>query len=155
MTPALSVKKSTLLLLILSGLLLAGFTWWFFVASQTIFPRAVKIGGEEYTLEIAATNATRALGLGGRDQLCTRCGMLFIFDAPARQSFWMRGMRFPLDIVWLSGDTIVHIERQVSQESEAVYRPEAVADRVLELNAGTTDTLEVGRRVQFLFPSGS
>src|SRR3989344_8724609 len=63
----------------------------------------VSIGGVEYTLEMANTDAVRAKGLSGRDELCLRCGMLFVFEQPGQYAFWMKDMRLPLDIVWLLG----------------------------------------------------
>lgn len=109
----------------------------------------VSIRGEEYTLEIADTDSSRSLGLGERDSLCQSCAMLFIFDRPSRYTFWMKGMRFPLDIVWLSGDEVVHIERGIPADSLLTYSPSRPADRVLEFNAGVIDGLSVGDTVQY------
>ena len=109
----------------------------------------VQIGSETYSLEIAHTPEARARGLGGRDGLCSECGMLFLFERTEPQGFWMKGMRFPLDIVWLQDDLIVHVERNISPESQAVFRPETPANRVLEFNAGAMDGVNVGDRAVF------
>lgn len=114
-------------------------------------PEKVVIGMKEYSLEIADTNEERSLGLGRRAELCSSCAMLFLFDTEAKHGFWMAEMRFALDIVWLRGDSIVHIERRVSPESTRSYFPPSTADRVLEVNAGDFDGLDVGDRVTFLF----
>lgn len=115
-------------------------------------PIGVVIDAEEYVVDIADTERERALGLGGRTMLCTTCAMLFLFDTEAKHGFWMAGMRFPLDIIWLRGDVVVHIERHVSQESRETYFPPSVADKVLEGNAGSFDALDVGDTVKFLYP---
>ena len=118
---------------------------------ERLLPEKVMVGMKEYRLEIADTNEERSLGLGRRAELCPSCAMLFLFDTDARHGFWMAEMRFPIDIMWLDGDTAVHIERRVSPQSTEVYFPPRNADRVLEVNAGDFDDLDVGERVTFLF----
>ncbi len=113
------------------------------------YPEAVFIGEKMYTLEIASTKEARALGLGGRDSLCETCAMLFSFGVPGKYNFWMKGMRFPLDIAWLSSDgEVVHIERHISEKSQEVYRPQIAASLVLEFNAGALDAVRVGDVLQ-------
>lgn len=145
--------------LVFSGLVVVLVLGGFFVAwhwSGTMlkmsgFPRAVIVGGEEYALEIADTETKRSLGLGERDGLCARCGMLFIFDDEAQHGFWMKGMRFPLDIVWLREGVVVHIEQRISPADASVYQPPVAADQVLEFNAGVADGLRIGELVPFVF----
>lgn len=114
-------------------------------------PGEADIGGKTYALEIADTDEERQRGLGGRESLCAECAMLFMFDRSDRHAFWMKEMRFPLDIVWLSDDTIVHIERRVPADSPDIFRPEGAADKVLEFNAGEADALQAGDRVGFSY----
>lgn len=115
-------------------------------------PRQVSIGEVLYSLEVADSEEERATGLGGRDSLCERCAMLFVFDQSGKHGFWMKEMRFPLDIVWLRDGTIVHIKQYVLPEDREVYRPSVEANQVLEFNAGAADSLRVGESVRFLFP---
>jgi uncharacterized membrane protein (UPF0127 family) len=51
--------------------------------------------------EVADTSELRERGLGYRDELQNGTGMLFVYDSPSERSFWMKGMRFCLDIVWI------------------------------------------------------
>ena len=67
----------------------------------------VPIGTAVYTVEIADDNLTRGKGLSGQLGLPDDHGMLFIFDNPAIQTFWMKDMLFPIDIVWISHTCIV------------------------------------------------
>lgn len=119
------------------------------------FSERVAIGERVYTLEIAATKEEQSRGLGERDSLCDTCAMLFIFPDSSRYAFWMKGMRFPLDIVWLLGDKVVHVEREISAESKDIYRPKEEANQVLEFNAGAAAALQSGDTVRFLPISGS
>ena len=67
----------------------------------------VTIGTAVYTVEIAENNLTRGKGLSGQLGLPDDHGMLFIFDNPAIQTFWMKDMLFPIDIVWISETCLV------------------------------------------------
>jgi uncharacterized membrane protein (UPF0127 family) len=98
-----------------------------------------------YTAEIVADDATRERGLSGRPSLCSECAMLFVFPDEGKYGFWMKGMRFPLDIVWVDGEgTVVHIERAVLPESTQVYLPGNPARYVIELNAGAAAKVRLG-----------
>jgi uncharacterized membrane protein (UPF0127 family) len=57
--------------------------------------------GTTYSVEVVTTLNSRAKGLSGRQSLAPGWGMLFVFDSLAPQAMWMKGMLFPLDIVWL------------------------------------------------------
>ncbi|HEX9817433.1 MAG TPA: DUF192 domain-containing protein [Patescibacteria group bacterium] len=63
-------------------------------------------------VEVANTPGSITRGLGGRDNLTTD-GMLFVFSQPILTTFWMKEMRFPIDIVWLNNGQIVGIERDI------------------------------------------
>jgi len=67
-------------------------------------------------------------------------GMLFIFKSESRWQFWMKDMRFSLDIIWFdSNRSAVYVEENLppcSQEQCPVYTPAAGALYVLEVNAG-------------------
>jgi len=107
--------------------------------------REIKIGGNKIMAEIVANPEKRALGLSGRDGSCPDCGMLFVFEKPGEYSFWMKDMRFDLDIVWISNGEITGIEKNISHTggSSTVVRPNVPVNDVLEVNAGTSDKLKL------------
>lgn len=95
--------------------------------------------------EVVDTNASRELGLSGRSKLSPNEGMLFVFDMPGKYGFWMKDMKFPLDILWINKDGIVvALERNFTPESyfekppkTSINNPEAIY--VLEINAGRAE----------------
>jgi uncharacterized membrane protein (UPF0127 family) len=102
-----------------------------------------KLGEADIVLEIASTPEARWRGLGGRDSLPQDQGMLFVFDGPARISFWMREMRFGLDFIWLRDNIVVEFTENVpppepgTADAELkIYQPSQTVDMVLEVNAG-------------------
>ena len=106
--------------------------------------RAVQlsVGGEVLQAEIAKDDATRARGLGGRDRLARDAGMYFFLTSNAPR-IWMKGMRFPLDLVWINDGRVVDVTARVPDQPPGtpdsqlpVYSPSRPANRVLEVNAG-------------------
>ena len=59
--------------------------------------------GSPYTIrvEVAASPEAIVKGLSGRPSLPKGTGLFFVFPEWAPQSMWMKGMHFPLDIIWL------------------------------------------------------
>jgi|GEM_PF-651079 len=105
----------------------------------------VTVGDTQIIAEIADTGDLRSRGLSFRDGLKSGHGMIFIFDDASPRSFWMRGMRFCLDIIWIEGDQIVGAaenacpEPGVSEQDLARYRSPEPVSYVLEMPAGWLD----------------
>lgn len=93
-------------------------------------------------VEIVDNDESRRIGLSGRDSLGLDEGMLFVFDTEGEHVFWMRGMRFPLDIIWINKNKrVVYIAKNVPpcQESSCpLYKPGVNSLYVLEVNARFT-----------------
>jgi hypothetical protein len=62
----------------------------------------IRIGAQHFVVEVAASPAERNRGLSGHRPLARRAGMWFVFPEVGMPGFWMRGMRFPIDLVWVS-----------------------------------------------------
>jgi len=136
-------KKLIFSIITIVVLVVAG-GWFFGFKGKPNFGQGeIIIGGRVFGVEIAETVMTRAQGLSGQEKLGENEGMLFVFSVPSIQGFWMKDMKFPIDIVWIRGDKIVGFAEKVQPEPEKTvfgltvyYSPEPV-DRVLEVNAGT------------------
>ena len=124
--------------------------------------KTLSVNGHAISIEIADSEEKRALGLGERSALADDAGMLFVFPRSDFQSIWMKGMRFSLDIIWLTplnppssseggsasggeeggrkkgGDLIVvDIKENVAPETyPEVFYPAQPASYVLEMNGG-------------------
>ncbi len=105
----------------------------------------VSIGTGSVFVTLAETQEERQRGLSGHLGLAENEGMLFVFQKEGTYSFWMKDMRFPIDIVWISNAAaVVHIEKNVSPSSyPQTYSSQAPARFVLELPAGFTDAHNV------------
>lgn len=119
----------------------------------------VEIRGKQIAVEIADSRPEQEKGLGERDSLAWGTGMYFSYARPAFYGFWMKGMRFPIDIVFVRAGRIVEIHPQVPFEKNGngpTIRPRSLADGVLEVPAGFSDASgwQVGDRVRFERVSG-
>lgn len=115
-------------------------------AQKTSTRPHVEIRGQRVEVEIAKTREEQRQGLSDRDRLPWDRGMLFLYEEPGFYAFWMKDMRFDIDIVWIRDRRIVHIHHRVPRPNSADgpvprgqlprYQPPELADRVLEVPAG-------------------
>lgn len=106
-------------------------------------------------LEIADNDSSRERGLMGRGPLASDEGMLFLFDQPAQQGFWMANTPSSLDILFLSADSVVlNIARYTRPFSTETVLSEGPAKYVLELGAGMADRYGIspGDRLRWSWP---
>jgi len=102
-----------------------------------------KINNDTFDIIVAGSNEERQIGLSNRNSLGKNSGMIFAFDKADYYSFWMKNMKFPIDILFIRGDRIITIHKNVqppksANDSLPVYNPKEPADKVLELNANVT-----------------
>ena len=126
-----------------------------FIPSPVV-TKILNINNAKIKVEVADTKEKRGKGLGDRQKLATDEGMLFIFEKEGKYDFWMKGMLFPLDFVWIRGDTVLDITKDIkpplpsqADESLPIYTSKEAIDKVLEVNAGTLDKLNIkaGNRI--------
>jgi uncharacterized membrane protein (UPF0127 family) len=110
----------------------------------------IKIRSDIVRVDVARTPEERARGLGGRTSLAPGAGMAFPFDKPGRPRFWMAGMYFDIDIVWIRDSRVVDFSERLPHPPPELdpltaglpeYRPREPADLVLEVPAGTVHAL--------------
>ena len=105
----------------------------------------VKIGNKTILVEIADDEAKRIQGLSGRKTLADNAGLLFIFERPAIQGFWMKDMRFPIDIIFLDeGLRVINVYEGVAPSTfPTLFYPLTLAQYVLEINSGEASRLGI------------
>jgi uncharacterized membrane protein (UPF0127 family) len=113
-------------------------------SATVISPQGVHI-----KVRVADTDETKELGLSYFKSLPEKQGMLFVFPQLGIYSFWMKGMNFPIDIIWLDEnlkivDRLINVDPSTYPET---YTPSASAAYVLEISANTAD--------QYGFTNGS
>jgi uncharacterized membrane protein (UPF0127 family) len=104
---------------------------------QTNLPR-VKLGAGMHQIEaqVARTPGERATGLMFRKEMPQHEGMLFVFEQPSMQCFWMKNTLLPLSIAFVADDgTVVNVDEMKPQTTDSHCSKEPVR-YVLEMNKG-------------------
>ncbi len=104
-----------------------------------------------FIVEIADSPADQARGLMFRRELARDAGMLFIYDAEASLTMWMKNTYLPLDMLFIAADgRIVKIVERTVPLSTQIISSGTAALAVLEVNGGTVSRLAiaVGDRVR-------
>lgn len=86
--------------------------------------------------EMALTPEQHQIGLMHRTSMGSNEGMLFVFDRPGQQCFWMKNTLIPLQIAFVADDgTVVNLAEMTPQslDSHCSTRPVRF---VLEMNTG-------------------
>ena len=103
----------------------------------------ISVGTTAVRVDLALTPAQQQLGLGYRNGLDEGTGMLFVFSESSERSFWMKGMRFCLDIIWIDGNEITGAAESVCPDpvgtpdgERQTYSSSGPASLVLEMPAG-------------------
>lgn len=104
----------------------------------------VTIKEQTFNITVADDQKKKEQGLAEKDSLEENEGMLFPFDKDDYYFFWMKKVKFPLDIIYINDNKIVTIiknaePQDASVASPPVYKSEEPADTVLEIKGGLSD----------------
>lgn len=100
----------------------------------------IVVGETVLNVDLALTPAETQLGLGYRNTLEPQDGMLFVFDDASPRTFWMKGMRFCLDIVWIEQGEVVGMAEDACPDPDGTPDPDRAR---FPSNAPVTYVLEV------------
>jgi uncharacterized membrane protein (UPF0127 family) len=103
---------------------------------QNLAATTLKVGMHSIRAQLAITPMQRQIGLMHRREMPSHEGMLFVFDEPQQQCFWMRNTLIPLSIAFLADDgTVVNLAdmQPQSEQSHCSAKPVRYA---LEMNQG-------------------
>lgn len=148
------MKKNKIILttiFVLVTLLLGGA--FYFVdmkKDRDIDDNMITLGECDINIETVTTEELMKKGLSNRDSICENCGMLFLFDEVGSHFFWMKDMRFPIDIIWIRDNKVVDISQDISHKSKNSHSSKEKVDKVLELNANASSRckIEIGDKLK-------
>ncbi len=125
-------------------------------STKSLAPSTVKIKNLVIHVDLAVTQDQQEKGLSIKNNMTDNEGMLFPFKTPGDYSFWMKDMKFPLDILWInSSNQIHHIEKNLQPCTFILFCPSVSPGThsnsiyVLEVNSGytTKHNVNVGDKV--------
>ena len=99
------------------------------------------INSQRFSLMIAKTQEQKEKGLAVANSLGQNVGMFFPFDHPDYYAFWMKDMKFSIDIIYVKNNHIVTIYPNMQPAKDEtttwqIVRPTLPSDAVIEINAG-------------------
>lgn len=104
-------------------------------------------------LEVAADEASRQQGLMNRTSLDPDSGMIFVWDAPTGESFWMENTYIPLTVAFLAPDGTVLEMQDMQPMTTTLHTPHEQYQYAIEANLGffSQNGITVGDRFHLHF----
>jgi len=122
-------------------------------APASVASVAIDTGGRKvmFRVEVAVTPEEHARGLMYRSRLADDAGMVFVFEEPSIQRFWMKNTLIPLDMIFIGSDRaivgVVENAQPLTLTARSVGEP---SQYVLEIGGGLAARLGIraGQRVE-------
>ena len=103
---------------------------------QSLATTRLSVGIRAINAQVAQTPEQREVGLMFRPAMAENDGMIFVFEQPGQQCFWMKNTLIALDAAFIGDDgTIINVEGMAPQTLDS-HCSEKPARYVLEMNKG-------------------
>lgn len=103
----------------------------------------IAIGEKKIKVQVADSETKRYQGLSDVESIGADEGMLFTHSEAGFCGYVMRGMKFNLDFIFIRGEEIVDIKKDIPKDFAGTITGNNAYDKILELNAGTTERLNI------------
>ena len=105
----------------------------------------IQAGMFQIDAQLATTPQQRQIGLMNRKDMATHEGMLFIFEEPQTQCFWMKNTLLPLTAAFIADNgEIVNLVDMAPQTTDS-HCSEKPVRFVLEMHQGWFDKKKIGK----------
>ena len=105
------------------------------------------LGNHTFKIKPAASDKEKQIGLSATNKLPNDYGMIFKFNEDGYYPFWMRDMKYPIDILFINDGKIVKVFSKVSppiaNEGLKLYVSDKPADTVLEISSGLSEKYKI------------
>jgi uncharacterized membrane protein (UPF0127 family) len=109
-----------------------------------------------FRVELARTSEEVQRGLMYREHLAPDAGMLFLFERPRVQTFWMKNTLIPLDMIFIGPDRrIVGIVAEAEPQTLTARKVDSPSQYVLEIGGGLAAQLGIRPGQVVEFPPGA
>jgi uncharacterized membrane protein (UPF0127 family) len=103
------------------------------------------VNGHVLKAQIAKTETEKQKGLGGKACIPENQAMLFEFEKSSYYPFWMKDMKFPIDIVWIdSSKKVITVKSNVTPSTyPQTFVSGKPAQYVLELQENSSKKFNI------------
>lgn len=141
----------------MAAIFAAALAIWSSAAQAACRQKSVDIRGSwgqaRFSVEIADTGRTRMRGLMHRQSLRSSAGMLFIYDSPSRQTFWMKNTLIPLDIIFVGSNGVVkNIHHRAQPHDQSLLPSKGEVIMVLEISGGLAKRMGISAGSELRHP---
>lgn len=152
MSRALNDRASRVLVVLLSlitSLCMSGFTAAHAQSAPPLPTTQLGAGMHVITAEVASNDSARSRGLMYRKELKPNHGMLFVFDQPNVQCFWMRNTVLALSIAFIQDDGTISNIADMQPMTDTSHCSTAPVRYALEMEQGwfAKRGLETGKKI--------
>lgn len=109
--------------------------------------KTITIGSQQLKAEVVTSPQAQAKGLSGRQCIAANEAMLFEFPKPGQYSFWMKDMKFPIDMIWVAANhKVVSIKENVQPSTypdSFTNAADQLAQYILEVQAHDSSRLRI------------
>ncbi len=89
--------------------------------------------------EVPSTEEEKSTGLMYRDNLCDNCGLFYDY---VDSGFWMKNVKFPIEMIFVNGSEIVDIVIAHAND-ETIIHPSKPSDGNIEVNKGFCENNDI------------
>jgi len=127
-------------------------------AAAACAPATVELRGDfgsaRFTVEVADEPDERSVGLMNRESMPASAGMLFVYEAPQRATFWMKNTLIPLDMIFADETgTVTGVHENAVPLDETVIDGGPGVQYVLEINGGLAGAMGIGAGDEMRHPA--
>ncbi len=116
-----------------------GIIFFALIFKELQYYRQVTVGSTQIKVRLALTPNQQVNGLSRQKNFGNVQGVLFVYSQPARPTFWMKEMNFPIDLIWIGNKRVIGLEKNLLPEGknpQNLYSSPGEIDYVLEVPAG-------------------
>lgn len=157
--PVMKIKYFVILIFFLAISLFLFYTIPLYNINSPINQAKIIINNQTFYATVVSNSIDQAMGLSGTKNMESNQAMLFEYKHHVIPNFWMKGMLFPIDIIWIKDNKIIAIEKNIPNPSQSIsnadlpkYKPLLPVNFVLEINAGLSEKYDftTGERVDII-----
>lgn len=126
----------------------------FVIVPDMLRPRTdIRLGNSVFKAWIALNEDDRLAGLSKEGHINDSQALIMAFPEDDVHGVWMKGMTYPIDVVWLDSDkrVVYAIKNIPFEDQEKIYSPNVKSRYIVELKAGMVERQSIRKDTTAIF----